>query len=99
VKVKTWVEFEQEVEVEVSIADCMSSIEELAEGDRMHMTLDCINRVYGALRRVPTERIEQMNDKQREIIVNGLREQAMRFEKRSGEATPLGQMNKEQEPK
>lgn len=79
-KVKTWIEVEQEVEVEVSIADMMSSIAALATGDREGMYVDCINSVHRVLRSIPDEAIAAMNDKKREIIFSGLRTQAERFQ-------------------
>jgi len=78
-KVKTWVEFEQEVDVEVSIADVMSAISELAESDQAPMIRDCISSVHRTLNRVPDERIAEMTTQQREIIFKALREQAYRF--------------------
>lgn len=77
--VKTWVEFSQEVDVQVSIADVMSSIEMLDDSDRPQMYLDCVSRVYAVLKNVPAAQIDRMNAKQREIIGNALREQSERF--------------------
>jgi GTP1/Obg family GTP-binding protein len=79
VKVKTWVEFEQEVEVDVSMADFMSAIEELADTDKVPMLLDSVSRCYSLLKNIRTEYIGQMTNKQREIIANALQEQANRF--------------------
>lgn len=78
-KVKTWVEFEQEVDVEVSIAEVMSSIGALADSDRLQMTFDCINCVHRVLSNIPAERIQQMNDAQRHRIGQALHEQSQRF--------------------
>ena len=78
-RVKTWVETAQEVEVEVSIADVMSSIAELSDSDQQPMLLDCINRVHRVLREIPAAQIERMNEKQRAVIGNALRLQADRF--------------------
>ncbi len=82
--VKAWVEFEQEVEVEVSIADVMSSIAELAQGDQEPMLIDCITRVHRVLKEVPQERIDAMSDKQRSIIHDAFIVQASRFSERKG---------------
>lgn len=78
-KVKTWVEFDQEVTVEVSIAEMMSAITELSEDDQAGMVLDCINRVWRCLSGISPERIAAMNDKQRATIGNALAEQAARY--------------------
>ena len=78
-RVKTWVETSQEVEVEVSIADVMSSIRELAEDDQPSMLLDCISSVWRVLKEIPDARIAAMTDKQREIIGNALRVEAARY--------------------
>jgi predicted ATPase len=78
-RVKTWVETSQEVEVEVSIAEVMSSISALAEDDQPHMLLDCISAVWRVLQGVPDARIAAMTDRQREIIGNALRTEAARF--------------------
>ena len=77
--VKTWVEISQEVDVDVSIADVMSSIAELADTDQLPMLLDCINRAHQVLREIPAAQIDRMNEKQRAVIGDALRVQAERF--------------------
>lgn len=79
--VKTWVEFSQEVDVQVSIAEVIGAIGELADGDQAPMILDCINSVHGFLRRIPDERIAALNEKQRQVIGAALHAQAARFNK------------------
>lgn len=78
-KVKTWVEFEQEVDVEVSIASVMGSIEELGRADELPMLFDCINCVHRVLRGITGEQIGAMTDKQREVIESALKGQAARY--------------------
>lgn len=79
-KVKAWVEVEQEVEVEVSIAAMFNAIDELAEDDHPSMILNAISRAYGVLRKVPDKAVAAMNDSQRKLIREALREQAQRYE-------------------
>lgn len=83
-KVKTWVQFEQEVDVEVSIADVMSSIASLNESDQLPMVLDCISSVTRVLRNIRTEHIGCMNEKQRELIGTALRAEADRYQTLTG---------------
>lgn len=78
-KVRTWVEMSQEVDVEVSIADVMSAIEELGPADRPQMLIDCVNRVYALLKNTPDSLIAQLNDEQRRIIREGFHAQVERF--------------------
>jgi hypothetical protein len=87
-RVKTWVETAQEVEVEVSIADMMSTISGLVEGDRMPMLIDCINCVYRVLREIPVAQIDLMTPKQRQVIGDALRVQADRFLKPNDGGNP-----------
>lgn len=90
-RVKTWVETEQEVEVEVSIADMMNAITELEDGDQLPMVLGCISRCVSALRHITDERIAGMNDKQRRVVSDALATEARRFATDPTEAgTDLG---------
>lgn len=78
-RVKTWVQIEQEVEVDVSIADVMSAIGALCSDDILPMVLGGINQVYSFLRHIGDERIAAMTPAQRKIIGDALREQAARY--------------------
>ena len=78
-RIKTWVEIAQEVEVNVAIADMMSSISELSESDRMPMLLECINSVHNVLTGVTGEQIECMTEAQRALIGKALSSQADRY--------------------
>lgn len=79
-RVKTWVEVEQEVEVEVSIAEMFSAIAALTGDDRPPFILNAVNTCYAVLRGVPAEAIAAMNDKQRGIIRAALLDQADRYD-------------------
>lgn len=79
-KVKHWLEVAQEVEVDVSIAEVMASIDDLGEEDRPGMLLDCVNRVYAVLRNATDLQIARLLPNQRAIIARALREQAARFD-------------------
>ena len=79
-RVKTWVETAQEIEVEVNIAEVMSTIAGLAETDQVPMACDCINTAYNAIKSLPDSVIEKMNEDQRRVIANALRVQTIRFE-------------------
>lgn len=78
---KVWVDVSQEIDTEVSIAEMMSIIAELATGDQPHMILDCVNSVHRTLASITDESIAKMTDKQRDIICSALRAQADRFSK------------------
>lgn len=78
-RVKTWVETSQEVEVDVSIAEVMSSIAALADADQVPMLLGCINSVHRVLQSLTAAQIDSLTKKQRAIIGNALRAQSDRF--------------------
>ena len=76
-KARVWVE--QEVEVEVSAADVVAALGDISEPERLPMALGGISTCIGYLRRLPDALVAEMNDKQREIIVASLEEQAARY--------------------
>ena len=87
-RVKVWVDVQQEMEFDVSLADVMSTIAHLGESDRLPMILDCINSVWRVLTEIPETQITAMNDKQRDTIATALHAQAERYVKPNAEAQP-----------
>lgn len=76
-KTRVWVE--HDVEVEISASDAVAAILELPEPLQVPVALNGINASYGFLKRVPDSIIVALNDKQRELIANALKEQAERY--------------------
>lgn len=76
-KVRAWVE--HEIEVDISASDAVTAIMELEEPDILPAALSGISASAGFLKRVPDVLIARMSDKQREIILAELEEQAARY--------------------
>lgn len=76
-KVKVWVE--AEAEANVSLDDVMAEMIALPYSERQTSILNAVNTAHGILKRVSDERIAEMDDKQRGIIGNALREQSERY--------------------
>ena len=73
-KVKVWIE--TEAEADVSLGDMLAELGALPDSERQTSILSAINTAYGILKRVHVDRIAEMDEKQRTIIGNALREQA-----------------------
>lgn len=71
---------DQEVTIDISGEEAVEAIcdKSLAESPRL-LCMACSN-IAGFLRHVPNDMIAQLNEKQRELIANFLREQAGRFQ-------------------
>lgn len=76
-KVKTFVNIEQEVEVDVSMADIRAALVE--NFDTVSEALQLVNRCASVLKAVSDGMIENMNNAQREVVANFLRLQANRY--------------------
>ena len=76
-KIKVWIE--TEVEADVSLGDMLAELSALPDSERQPSILSAINSAHGILKRVAVEHIAEMDDKQRGIISNALREQADRY--------------------
>ena len=76
-KVKTWVEFAQEVDVNVSMDDIRSALS--MEASTTKEALQLVNCCASAIKAVSDQMILEMNDAQRNVIASFFREQAERF--------------------
>ncbi len=76
-KVKVWIE--TEAEVDVSLGDMLAELNSLPDSERQSSILSAVNTAYGILKRVAAARIAEIDDKQRGLIGNALREQADRY--------------------
>lgn len=78
-KASVWVDFSKEIEVEVSLDELFAAVKDLPEPQSVTELLTCLNRLYGFSKRVPNGIIAMLNDKQRDLIYQGLMEQAVRY--------------------
>lgn len=78
-KVRTSVEFSEEVEVDISFEDVFAALASLPEDESMGLTLSAINSAYAALRRVPDSVIARMTPAQLRSVSNALKTQADRY--------------------
>ena len=67
-KVRVWIE--REIEVEVTAEDAVDAILNLDEPEHLPMALRGISHCAGFLKHIPDALIAEMNDKQREIILD-----------------------------
>lgn len=67
------------VDVDVSLGEVLSALDDLPDTDRQLSILSAVNTAHGILRRVSTDCISQMSVKQREIIGSALLEEAKRY--------------------
>lgn len=75
-KVRAFVEY---VDVDVSLGDVLSALDDLPDSDRMPSILSAINTAHGILQRVASDHIAELDVKQREIIGSALLEEARRY--------------------
>ena len=76
-KVKVWVE--AHADANVSLDDVIGELSELPSSERQSSILRAINAAHAIFQRVPVGSIAEMDEKQRCIIGNALREQADRY--------------------
>jgi hypothetical protein len=76
-RVRTWIEVEQEVEVNVSAADVTQMLSEEPDGDRAAMM--GLNNCAFFMRAIPDTIIAEMSEEKRAIIRGFLEEQAARY--------------------
>ena len=77
-RVRTWIDIEQEVEVEVNLDDVINELCGLPEAvDELKST---INHWYALMRQIPDELIGQLSEKARILIAKAMHEQAKRYE-------------------
>lgn len=77
-KVKTWVEFSEEVEVEVSVEDMVAAFSDFPEPNETWLRI--INRLASLLNRLPDDEIAKWKLTHQELIADFLMKQATRFE-------------------
>jgi len=82
-KVTKWVSFETEVDVDVDVEEFIASLSSNAE--TLDLLLNGLSRFHKLLKHIPAAVIKEMNDKQKEITLNFLSEQARRFQKEDEE--------------
>ena len=76
-KARVWVE--TEVEVDVGVSDMIAALCDMPEPEKLGLALSGISTCLGYLKKLPDTLVAEMNDKQREIIVATLEEQAARY--------------------
>jgi hypothetical protein len=76
-KIKTWIEIGQDVEIDIGPEDILAVY---SEGDTLPYILYNLSRIDEFLRGVSDERIAEMTPGQREIISGRLGTQAQRFD-------------------
>lgn len=79
-KVRTIVEFSQEVSVDVSLDDVMAEIASLEEPRRVQEALRLLSLCFGAAIKVPDSMINEMTAAQKKVISDALRAQLERYE-------------------
>ncbi len=78
-KVTTWIETAQQVDVEVSLDDVMAEIAWLDAPESNQAALRLLSMCLGAVMKVPDALVAAMNDTQRKLIADRLREQLDRY--------------------
>jgi hypothetical protein len=76
-KIYKWVEFEKELEVDVSLEEIVDAISE--ETDNVHLCIKGINNVVRFLKAIPDDIVAEMTDSQRQLIYNFFVEQSIRY--------------------
>lgn len=78
-KVTTWVETAQEVEVEISLDDVMAEISGLGEPKMTQEAMRLLSLCLGAVNRVPDAIVTGMTDLQRKVVADEMTRQAARY--------------------
>ena len=82
-KILHWLEYQKEIEIDLSIKD-MSILQQEAYGDdpvkTVQVMLNNLNSIAGFLTGITNEIINDITEKQQETISRFLKEQGMRFE-------------------
>ena len=78
-KVTTWVETSQEVEVTVSLDDVMAEIGALEAPARRAEAQSLLSLCVGAVMKVPDSVVAEMTDTARKMVADAMREQAERY--------------------
>lgn len=86
-KAKVWIE--TEVEVDVGVSDMIAALCDMPEPEKLGMALSGLSTCLGYLKKLPDTLVAEMNDKQREIIVATLEEQAARYKTPNADVTGL----------
>lgn len=86
-KVTTWVETSQEVEVIVSLDDVMAEIGALEAPARSQEATSLLSLCVGAVMKVPDEVVAEMTDTARKVVADAMREQAERYMPANAEVT------------
>lgn len=78
-KVTTWVETAQEVEVTVSLDDVMAEIGALEAPARIQEATSLLSLCVGAVMKVPDSVVAEMTDTARKMVADAMREHAERY--------------------
>lgn len=78
-KVKTWVEVEQEVEVDVCLGDVLAELSTLPDNQRWATVASAVNCAHGVLSRISDAAIAEMTEYNRNLIGQSLLVQARRY--------------------
>ena len=76
-KVKTWIDYSSEIEVDVSIEDINSAL--MGEDNRYHHICNALNNFATYIKSLDEKSISQLSNSQRKTINNFLIEQSKRF--------------------
>jgi hypothetical protein len=89
-RVKTWVETSQEVDVEISIDDVMATISELDVPQRNAEAIRLLNICLSAVIKVPDHIVDGMTHSQRAVITDCLQKQLARYMTANAEVSGAG---------
>jgi hypothetical protein len=76
-KIYKWVEFEKEIEVDVSLEEIVDAIH--GETDDVYLCMKGINNISRFLKAIPDEVIAEMTHPQKQSICNFLSDQSNRY--------------------
>lgn len=76
-RTKVWVE--TEAEVEISASEMIAALHDLPNPEKTGLALSGMSTCLTYIKKMPDSIVSELNDKQREIIVATLEEQAARY--------------------
>lgn len=76
-RVRTWIE--QEVDIDVPLDAVIEEIQSRPAPESVREMESLLNSCIGAIKRIPTEMIAQMQEPNRDIVFNALRDEAVRY--------------------
>lgn len=78
-KIRTWVEMAQEVDVRIDLDDVMAEFSALGTPTDRSEVMILLNMCIGAIDKVPDSLIVELGEKPREIVIAAMLKQAERY--------------------